>query len=242
MRKGPTVIDVVKPTRVATLSQQVADELQARIVAGDWPVGHKIPTEPELVQALGVSRSTVREAVRSLIHVRMLEARPGDGTYVCSASPLKFPMQDRISHASLREAIEVRAMLQQRIARLAAARCTPADAERLRELLTTAGPQLANAQSYDECAPAIMAFNTAISDLTGNRLLVELDNHVTTATVAKPPFPDHWSPEIGARVLGRLTDLIDAICAGNPDEAEQSMRRAQREILPLVADTGDAQM
>lgn len=56
--------------------------LEELIGSGEWPVGFRVPPEPELVRALGVSRNTVREAVRALVHVGMLDPRPGDGTYV----------------------------------------------------------------------------------------------------------------------------------------------------------------
>ena len=57
-----------------SLVEQAADALRAAIAAGDWPVGGRIPPEAELVRRLGVSRNTLREAVRSLAHAGMLPA------------------------------------------------------------------------------------------------------------------------------------------------------------------------
>ena len=53
-----------------------------RLAEGVWPVGSRIPTEPELAELLGISRNTVREAVRVLLFAGLLEVRQGDGTYV----------------------------------------------------------------------------------------------------------------------------------------------------------------
>ena len=69
-------------TRRAGLVDQVIDQMRGAITAGEWPVGRRIPPEPELVTALGVGRNTVREAVRALSHAGLLEVRQGDGTFV----------------------------------------------------------------------------------------------------------------------------------------------------------------
>ncbi len=53
--------------RGGRLSDEVVAQLEGLIAAGEWPVGTKIPAEPELVAALGVGRNTVREAVRALV-------------------------------------------------------------------------------------------------------------------------------------------------------------------------------
>ena len=58
------------------------ESLRHAIETEQWPVGGRLPVESELSEALGVSRNTVREAVRVLAHVGMLETRQGDGTYV----------------------------------------------------------------------------------------------------------------------------------------------------------------
>lgn len=64
------------------LIQRVVAILRSEISSGNWPVGSRIPTEPELSKLTGVGRNTVREAVQSLVHAGMLERRQGSGTYV----------------------------------------------------------------------------------------------------------------------------------------------------------------
>src|SRR5262249_42622752 len=80
------------PVRGTTLSAQVAEQVVSLITSGAWPVGTRIPPENTLVGRLGVSRNTIREALRSLVHSGMLEARPGDGTYVRTPSELQAPL------------------------------------------------------------------------------------------------------------------------------------------------------
>lgn len=81
--------------RRAGLSDQVIAELRNQITSGEWPVGSRIPTEPELVEQLGVARNTVREAVRALAHNGLLDIRQGSGTYVIATSELAGVMHRR---------------------------------------------------------------------------------------------------------------------------------------------------
>lgn len=55
------------------IADEVAEQLQRKIAVGEWDVGTKIPTEPELMKLFGVGRSTVREAVSVLVHAGLLE-------------------------------------------------------------------------------------------------------------------------------------------------------------------------
>lgn len=227
--------EIARPTRSATLSQQVADELRTRIVSGDWPVGTKIPAEPELIEALGVSRSTVREAVRSLAHIRMLETRAGDGTYVRSASTLEFPMLDRVANSDIRDVIEVRAMLEQRTARLAAQRCTPADAEQLRELLANAENSAMQANSIEDLLPAGLALYKRMSAIAGNRLLAELYQYLSTTPIGDSAIT--LDADFAPRWRALLTDMIDAICTNDPARAEHAAYRLQLAVAPVVIST-----
>src|ERR1700759_1625593 len=70
--------------RVGVIDEVLA-QMEDLVASGEWPVGSRIPPEPELVGHLGVGRNSVREAVRALSHAGVLEARQGDGTYVRSA-------------------------------------------------------------------------------------------------------------------------------------------------------------
>jgi DNA-binding FadR family transcriptional regulator len=68
--------------RPSSLSDQVAGVLAERVLAGTWPAGHRIPSEPELVEMFGVSRTVVRDAVRTLAARGLVDVRQGSGTVV----------------------------------------------------------------------------------------------------------------------------------------------------------------
>ncbi|HEY2948620.1 MAG TPA: GntR family transcriptional regulator [Micromonosporaceae bacterium] len=110
-----------------TLVPQVIEQLRAQITSGEWPLGARIPTEPQLAQALGVGRNTVREAVRALAHAGVLECRQGSGTYVVASDEFAGAVARRLAAAEQAEAIEVRRAFEVEAARLAALRRTPAD-------------------------------------------------------------------------------------------------------------------
>lgn len=118
----------------AGLVDQVIEQLRAGIGSGEWPVGQRIPTEPELVAQLGVGRNTVREAVRALAHTGILEVRQGDGTYVRATSEMAGAIR-RLCGPELREVLQVRRALEVDGARLAATARTEADLAELRRLL-----------------------------------------------------------------------------------------------------------
>ena len=121
--------------RRSALSEQVIAALRQQITSGEWPVGSRIPTEPELVEQLGVARNTVREAVRALAHNGLLDIRQGSGTYVVATSELAGVMQRRFADAAPQHIAELRSTLESAAARLAAERRTEKDLKQIDALL-----------------------------------------------------------------------------------------------------------
>ncbi|MFE9847808.1 FadR/GntR family transcriptional regulator [Streptomyces sp. NPDC005576] len=121
--------------RRSALADQVIAQLRNEITSGEWPVGSRIPTEPELVEQLGVARNTVREAVRALAHNGLLDIRQGSGTYVVATSELAGVMQRRFATADPRHVAELRSVLESSAARLAAVRRTDRDLRQMDALM-----------------------------------------------------------------------------------------------------------
>lgn len=114
------------PIKKGSLVETAIASLRAAIEQGQWPMGSRLPVEAELSSALGVSRNTVREAVRVLVHVGMLETRQGDGTYVRATRDAGETLR-RIARSQLGDQLEVRIMLETEASRLAARRRTDED-------------------------------------------------------------------------------------------------------------------
>lgn len=73
---------IVKKIKRQSVASQVYEQLKRNIINGTWTAGEKIPSENELVKMLGVSRISVREALKQLVSLGLLEARQGEGTFV----------------------------------------------------------------------------------------------------------------------------------------------------------------
>jgi GntR family transcriptional regulator, transcriptional repressor for pyruvate dehydrogenase complex len=114
-------------------------KIKAMIRSGELRPGDRLPPEKELSEALGLSRSSLREAVKALEVIRVLDVRRGDGTYVTSLTPdilldaMSFVV-DIHQDSSVLELFEVRRILEPAAATLAAPRATAADIAHLHDL------------------------------------------------------------------------------------------------------------
>lgn len=224
------------PTRSPTLATQVARQLEARICAGDWPLGSRIPPEAQLMQALGVSRNTLREGVRSLVHVGLLESRVGDGTYVRAFSELEAPLVRRAQRAGAVDAIEFRSVLERGAARLAAARRSSADIARLRQLLQRQR-EAGLAGNREAYAQADSALHSAVLACSGNALLSEVYGHLGGA-LKLAVSPQLWDRALALREINLHAALVEAIAAGDEAAAELA---ASRLIEALQANVLEAE-
>jgi DNA-binding FadR family transcriptional regulator len=127
-------IKIHKPKRTS-LSSQVVQEIERQIRENVWQLGERIPAEPELAAAFGVSRNTVREALQSLIHAGILAARPGDGTYVQRRSRMESALHSELSLQNIDKVLEARLTLEPGIVALAAANRTADDLKKIRAAL-----------------------------------------------------------------------------------------------------------
>uniref|UniRef100_UPI0013CF336E FadR/GntR family transcriptional regulator n=1 Tax=Pseudomonas viridiflava TaxID=33069 RepID=UPI0013CF336E len=90
---------------------QALEQLRVRIRQGVWAIGERLPTEPELSTELGISRNTVREAMRVLAFSGLIDIRQGDGSYLRSMSDPLGTMR-ALSHCTLEQAQETRQTLE----------------------------------------------------------------------------------------------------------------------------------
>jgi DNA-binding FadR family transcriptional regulator len=159
--------------RRSALSDQVITELRNQITSGAWPVGSRIPTEPELVEQLGVARNTVREAVRALAHNGLLDIRQGSGTYVIATSELAGVMQRRFADADPRHIAELRSTLESSAARLAAERRTAKDLRQL-DLVLARREEAWAAGEAERFVTADATLHLAVVSASHNDVLVTL--------------------------------------------------------------------
>ncbi|MGJ0204057.1 GntR family transcriptional regulator [Leucobacter sp. gxy201] len=152
--------------------------LRRKITTGEWEVGSRIPIEPELAEQTGVGRSTVREAVRSLASMGMLETLPGRGTFVRSASPTSSLLNEFLNDFTLEEILSYRRALEIEAAQQAAIHRTDEDLAALElaaeeEIGCTRCPVLGLAEGSDNNA-FDSKFHRLVFDSAKNRLLASL--------------------------------------------------------------------
>lgn len=113
--------------------------LRAKITSGEWPMNERIPSEQELTEMLGVGRTTVREAVRSLATLGMLETIAGIGTFVRSRTPVSTLLVGLLGEFELADVLEYRRALEVEAARSAASRRTDEQLQALHAALVHHG-------------------------------------------------------------------------------------------------------
>ncbi|WP_125100077.1 FadR/GntR family transcriptional regulator [Leucobacter chromiireducens] len=151
--------------------------LRRKITTGEWPVGSRIPIEPELAEQTGVGRSTVREAVRSLASIGMIETLPGRGTFVRSAAPTSTLLNEFLTDFTLEEILSYRRALEIEAAQQAAIHRSEDDIAALERAATeevgcTRCPVLGFADGADSAFDS--KFHRLVFDAAKNRLLAAL--------------------------------------------------------------------
>ena len=165
------------------LTDEAMDKIKAMIVAGELAPGSRLPKEEVLAGQLGLSRSSLREAVRALTAMRILVTRQGDGTYVSSLEPhlllesLSFASDVSQGQTAL-QLLQVRRLLEPQATGLAAALLT---AEDLRELGTILERSRA-AATVEEFVGHDIMFHLRIVEVVGNPVLSMLLRVLSTRT------------------------------------------------------------
>ena len=213
--------------RNVPLSAQVAEQLRRRIAEGEFPVGALLPTEHELSQELGISRNSVREAVRSLVHAGILGARAGYGTFVVAASDLAPTLARRVERDRDSDVAEVRTMLEREGARFAALRATDEQRRELRRLLD----ERAAAPDGPTYVEVDRRFHELLFEASGNELLAELYRGTggNERALTWIDAPEVVVAEVGLLEVDRAhADLVAAIDARDPEAAAAVAERLVR--------------
>jgi len=217
----------------SSLVESTIELIRGRVESGAWKVGARIPKEQELADMLHVGRNTVREAIRVLSHANVLEVRQGDGTYVRSNVDPAEVMR-RVGRSSLRDHLELRAMLEAEAARLAAANRSKEGMVQLRKLLRQRGER----SDHADMAAFVerdLAFHSGIAHVSGNLAVAELYRYFSgsvrlhmAAAMAEGDLPE---PELAAHQA-----ILDAIDRGDEDGAAIAARAVIVPLITLLSD------
>ncbi|GAA3412565.1 FadR/GntR family transcriptional regulator [Paenibacillus hodogayensis] len=222
----------VQKTKRLSLVDQVAMQIEQLIESGYWSVGDKLPPEPQLMEQFEVSRNTLREAIRALVHTGFLETRQGIGTLVTSASNLEMAFKKKIKKSKLLETLEVRLTLEREAAQLACERRTEQDLSDMAGWIERCRAA-AETQNFSEFIEMDIAFHKAVVRATHNQMFVELYDHITEAleqsvhelllrTAAQHGYDIH-------------TDLFEAIERQDVDTAVRSINAYMNQAQDALA-------
>jgi GntR family transcriptional repressor for pyruvate dehydrogenase complex len=229
---------LLKPIPRTTLSEALFEKLVGHVVNGDWKAGDRIPSERELSEQLGIGRASLREALKALELLGMVESRVGDGTFVCPRSDfLSRPLLWAITGADrseLRELMEARLVLEENIAAFAAERAT---AEELRKIKAAIEEMRAHLDDPAGSLEADMRFHVAIAEAAHNSILSNADQ-LARNLVAQWILLKHKIPGAAARSLGHHERIYDALRHRDPAAARKEMRNhialSGRIVIELV--------
>lgn len=162
---------VKKPRK---LPEQIADKLREMIIQEEMKTGAKLPAEAELMARFGVSRSTVREAVRILQTERIVDIRQGQGTFLCAMpgladDPLGLRFADQ--QELIAQLLETRLLVEPNVAALAAQRRQDAHIQRMKALLDRMDNAYLHGENY---TPYDAEFHSVIAQCTGNDVMMRL--------------------------------------------------------------------
>jgi DNA-binding FadR family transcriptional regulator len=162
-----------RPVQSTKLVDDVVNQIQQKISTGTILPGDKLPPEPELMQLFNVGRSTIREAVRVLVHAGLLEKKQGFGTYLKSSPIIQEPLTHRLLRAELIEVFEARKMIELEIARLAAQRHDDSDLLNMRQHLDARNSALQQNDS-ENYSKADVEFHMAVAIASKNAVIIDL--------------------------------------------------------------------
>lgn len=208
------------------VSRHVADDVVDRLVTavalGLYVPGQQLPTERELATMLGVSRSSVREALKQLTDTGYVEVRRGrnGGYFVLSNwGPTSAEHVNRHlvpNWAEFEQLFDARTLIEPLIARTAAERCTEQD----RAKITAALEAYLAAENHDASRSADSSLHQSISQATHNPMLVEISLNFRTR-ISLNLGAEPYSDDVRRKAITQHQELVSAVIEGRPDEAAE---------------------
>jgi GntR family transcriptional regulator, transcriptional repressor for pyruvate dehydrogenase complex len=218
--------------------------LKAMILRGDLTPLQRLPPERDLAELLGISRSTLRESIRALIALNILESRHGDGTFVTSlapellAKPLDFVL--RLEPRYLSALTDVRMILEPAITGLATGRMTEELFDLLEAILDE--KEIADENDEERAIDLDFQFHRTLVEATDNPILIAIIASVSglarTSRLTTTPVIRVESPRAGT---DDLRNILRALRAGDPVQAAAAMSAHLQRISRALGNSHSVQ-
>jgi GntR family transcriptional repressor for pyruvate dehydrogenase complex len=220
------------------LSQVVLDQVLTQIRDGLLRPGDRLPSEHELMRMLSVGRSSVREALRGLIFLGLVDTRPGRGAVVLSrvSSPLAHLQAHRLSiervqRSALLDLLEVRESLEGQAAELAARRATLEDLADIQARATEVEQEIAAGRIYSS---SNVQFHLAIARAAHNNVLRESLGHLLRQLRNFRERTIREIPQISRRDVVEHRAIVEAIRSRHAAQARRAVIRHIRRYAAMV--------
>jgi GntR family transcriptional regulator, transcriptional repressor for pyruvate dehydrogenase complex len=213
---------------------EITRKLLDYLLSGEIEPGTKIPSERQLADGLGVGRSAVREAIKSLSLLGLLDVRQGDGTYLSRSGSDLLPRVIEwgllLEEPQLTDLLEARTEIEIVVAGLAATRAGEAELTALHERLEAMRAAGADVDAYVE---ADIAFHLEIARMSGNGILANLLTSLRSLLRVWAERVLHYAGETGTS-LAMHEPIVAAIASGDAEAARAAMKahmeRANRRL------------
>jgi GntR family transcriptional repressor for pyruvate dehydrogenase complex len=202
------------------VTDEAIEKIKEMIVSGALRPGDRLPKESELAAELGLSRNSLREAVRALSLIRILDVRQGDGTYVTSLDPqllleaMSFVVDFHRDDTVL-EFLAVRRILEPAATAMAATRIGEAELGRLTAQLDALGPQ----PSVEELVASDLEFHRGIVQGSGNSVLCSLLDGLSGPTTRARVWRGLTQEDAVSRTLLEHRAILGALKDGDAEAA-----------------------
>ncbi|MFD5321806.1 FadR/GntR family transcriptional regulator [Streptomyces sp. NPDC127098] len=200
-----------------SVTDDAIEAIKQMIVDGELRPGDRLPRELDLAERLGLSRNSLREAVRALALIQVLDVRRGDGTYVTSLEPAL--LMDAMSFVvdfhrddTVLQILEARRLVEPAATELAAVRMPTADIEALAELLDSLG----DAPTVDELVESDLEFHRRIAAGSGNAVLASLLETLSGRTQRARAWRGLTQEGAVERTLGEHRAIVQALTRRQP--------------------------
>ena len=202
------------------LTDEAIEKIKQMIISGRIRPGEKLPREADLAAELGLSRNSLREAVKALSLINVLDVRQGDGTYATSLAPsllleaLSFIVAFHRDDTEL-EFLEVRRILEPGATALAALRMSDEDKTKLGDILDS----VAVDSPVEDFVAADLEFHKKIAIGSGNSVLASLVDNMSMPTARARVWRGMTEPRAQERTLAEHRAIYQAIVNRDPDLA-----------------------
>jgi GntR family transcriptional repressor for pyruvate dehydrogenase complex len=207
------------------IKKQALEQLKQYIGSGTVQVGQRLPSERELAEQLGIARTSVREALKVLESIGLVESRIGDGTYITAQIGATIGRTVGLGLMSwggtIMEVMQARAMIEGETARVAAEQATVDDLRGLADLLA----QMENAATVHDYLAADMNFHRRIGQATQNTIVAYIINNLID--LLEEAMRESHGVDLPTMSEGNAThrEIYVALQARNPVAANEAMRR-----------------